>query len=746
MLGESKEESVTALGARRDGKYLVAGYESGSVSVHDLKKDKAVSGNMKVHDGSVVDVQFLSGAELEIVSLGKDKVLRHSAIKISSKKTGLDASISTVVLMKDCEAHCVCPVFVFSPLVAVSDSYSILLLDPKNGGETLDRYDYPASLAHAQTCLAFSETTTVPYTVQHSRVLALSRGASLTFLGLNPTFHVLGHCHVSQPLAHIAWIEDNHLVALEGGERLVLVYTGGVAKGKASSEVVKLGSFEVEGGFCGVSSVRRSVVWMGREKVVVGRMCAWFDFLNEISVERHMYGSVLKTVFRMRAGEVKGFASLAESMKERESDLKEWLKSYVQQYFFFAVQLKESIQENLELAAQIFLLVFNEKEFITETLRKDFHDAKMSKQFIKALEPYIMFRCFKHEKVPEEFISSIIECYEETKEYILLENALIQTVSPENDLDYLSMVCQRHRLYTGYIHICTMRSEPMYYDSPLLVMWSNLRFMDGAKDEFELGDVYSEKVLWSKGYLRYRILWYVDMCLKGVDYSSRAIVNNYAEIVTAVLACVVEEKMLKELIQFDPKTVLNEVFLQIFIEDELRSLFETLLRSKRPARAFDLELFLREISKVVEELEGRREVFEQYIIFRSSALAAPGTPNTPELTFVEARMLPLYSHTLPSSIELMVLSHLKLLNRIPPEVVEELEVLYKDSEYVEVWQFLMEERKKYVELLDVYVKHKPKKVFSWLEEMSVKLKGDAAEYAKLKGAIIDRIELLVLFA
>eukprot|EP00826_Nyctotherus_ovalis_P021904 TRINITY_DN17151_c0_g2_i1.p1 TRINITY_DN17151_c0_g2~~TRINITY_DN17151_c0_g2_i1.p1 ORF type:complete len:409 (-),score=83.45 TRINITY_DN17151_c0_g2_i1:12-1238(-) len=375
VLRESNEESMTALSASKDGKYLVAGYESGSVSVYDLKRDRAVSGNMKVHDDSVVDVQFLLGSGLEIASLGKDKILKYSTIKISSKKTDLDASISTMILMKDCEAHCICPVFVFYPLIAVSDSLSILLLDPKNDGEILDRYDYPESLTHSQSYLAFSETTTVSGTTQHSKVLALSCGASLTLLGFKPTFYVLGHYRALQPLAYIAWIEDNHLVALENGERLALFYTGGIAKSKAVIEAVKLGSFEVEGkSFCGMSSVRKNVVWMGREKVVVGRMCAWFDFLNEVGAERHMYGSVLKIVFRMRAGEVKGFASLAESMKERENDLKEWLKTYVQQYFFFAVQLKEeNIQENLELAAQIFLLVFNEKEFITETLRKDFH-------------------------------------------------------------------------------------------------------------------------------------------------------------------------------------------------------------------------------------------------------------------------------------------------------------------------------------------------------------------------------------
>jgi len=729
--------------------YLVSGLENGSMCVYDLGIKKEISSSVKVHDGAITCIKIMLGPKFEVITLGKDKVLKCSLIKISRKNTMIEATVSTEVILRDRTIHSICPIPFPTPLVAISDSNTVLLLDPKRDKKILDKYNFHVPQMGRTSCLAFNKVTTTARPKRETKVLAVACGTSVTILGLHEdSLRIISHHCELQEINYIGWIEDNHLIILEDNKTLSLLYIDNIISTTLrndKSRNFKLCSYKlpceelnIEGRYsqC-LSSKKHYIVCLEKESMIIGRMNSWFDFLNNMAANKKSYEDIIKMTFKINIGEVKGFASLSEGTKEREEDLKEWIKDHVGKHFFLMSELKEEeIINDLKLAAQIFILVLNQKRFIIENLRKYFEKAKMMNSFIKVLEPYIMSGCFKHEEVPNEFISSVINYYEEMKEYMLMENAIILLASPKNDFSYLCMICQQYNLHTGFIFLCTFIDDSASCNNPLIIMWDALNKGNLSKEDFELKDfqvVIPKTILNSAKYLKYKILWYIDLCLKGITYSLGRIKKYNFENVTSVLSFVMKKNILKELIKLDPKATFNEVLVQVFIEDDLRVLFENPSSS-----TFNLEYILREISKIVESLNDVN-VFEQFVLFRSNALAAPGVPIIPELAFIEARLLSQYSGLKPST-ELMVLSHLRQLGEISSEVIKELKVLFKDTEYIEMKELIMRERKEYVELLDLYIKYKPHKVFHWLEGISAQIQSK-----EFKEAIIERIEQLVFY-
>eukprot|EP01022_Parablepharisma_sp_SALTPOND_P014328 TRINITY_DN1936_c0_g1_i1.p1 TRINITY_DN1936_c0_g1~~TRINITY_DN1936_c0_g1_i1.p1 ORF type:complete len:827 (+),score=60.39 TRINITY_DN1936_c0_g1_i1:534-3014(+) len=767
--------SVTSINISPGNEYLAAGYDNGWVKIFDLKKAAQIPPDLPIHSESILSLTFFPGTKPRIVSSGNEGTIKCSELTISSNKV----TANSVVLLKSFKTYSLCPIL--DPLlIAASDFDSVKMMTVVPEGKVAWEFRRPEKVPRAVSYLSFRKVTTGTGKAPVSSLLAVGWHNTILLLRIQDIsiYDLVGSYTVSEPINSLGWIEDGVLIVLKGNTNLELLY----AKAFMSSSVCKKSNtppfFEsydipysklckriIPSLFEAASTLQHSyhqsivvrnakVFCLTTDSLIRGSLRMWFDLLNYLAGNK----GFLKTVafaYNMYMGRIKGFAALPESAKDREKDLKDWVRAFMEGFFLQAIisQPEDLTPENVQLGIEIWIK-FEGYNFLLQDLYGHFAANKKEEFYIETIEPFLMSGCFKCVTAPTNFMKSVIKHYRKANNLQKLENAIISLIPSEADFDLISITCQECGLYSAYIYVCTLGNDVLKYEDPLILMWSKINYGQLPADNFGIQDLENPtaEVLDSATYLKYKMLWYIYLCLQKEKYLGKPLSSLWPEVVSLVLHCIVREGILKELVRFDPKSTFNKVLLQIFENDELRQIVSKpelydKKRSISQVAHFHYKILIDTLAKIANELKGNQEVFDHYIRFLGKGSAAPNIQIPPIVFLDAAKLLSYYpkENTDEGESELLVLSLLERLRTLSPTQLAELKKEFQNTSYIEISLFLHEQSLEYVKALELHIFYRPQRVFKWLKKLYSKLPENSTTYTLFKSAVSDNLDKLVHF-
>jgi hypothetical protein len=178
--------------------------------------------------------------------------------------------------------------------------------------------------------------------------------------------------------------------------------------------------------------------------------------------------------------------------------------------------------------------------------------------------------------IDELFLKKYIEYYVNKKEKLKLSSILLRFNTLILIKDGILELITKYDLLNPYIYIyMNVNLEEFDYYKPIQFMFGII------EDKFEYCNYstfiifhnkkfYNEELLSCKQYFKHKLLWYCDLCLKGIKYPSNKKMDkkNHEDIVKKISLFLINEKTLDCLLTFDSFTYFN-IFSKLYLNNNL---------------------------------------------------------------------------------------------------------------------------------------------------------------------------------
>ncbi len=751
---------VTSMDIDPTSSYLVSGYTGGVLRLWDAKTGLQSGGDFSaIHSESVVSVRFVKSPKLCITSCALDGLtqylefgpapLRLGSRLVTAMKGFVGSSLSNIQIGD-------------TVLTAVSSPEGTIKLATVVGssdGEFLADIKRPADVPACVPCMAFcGKVSVISGKTNRSPVLVVAwMDAVVLFRVWEKGYEPLLWRHSSPvgPISGIGWVGDGMLLGVSN-VGVSLIYAGGNNSAGTVLETVSLPK-KIVAGKEGIQlvSIRESTgkVHIAYEGggVGVGWVRKWQDILNALQATEGFIRTIV-VAYRMYMGKLKGFAALPEKRVEREKDLKEWLRPAVEAFFIDAAskQQQQLTIQNIRVAIELFTML-EDWDFLFRDLYKRLSDSKAQELFVQALEPFILAGQYRNQTLPPELFGAVLGHYSKEGQEDVLENIILLLNHSKQMLEELSGLCQTFSMYSAYIYICLLENDLLKYEDPLIRMWSLVKYKLVPDTAFTLETLTQKSTRKTAAYMRYKVLWYVDLCLQRKKYQLPDSIASadLPAVVYLILPCLFREGILKDLLLFDPNCTLN-VLARLFDSDQLRKIMLGVpdYSSKTMIHPFLYQSFVAELAKLVQSqpLLARKEPSTAYLRFLERISRYPEIAVPSQIYFEGVKQLALWdreSGEEPDEAETHALALLGRLSTLSKEKLQELDKAFEHTNRVDIITFVREKRGEYEKILDTYLEHSPKRIFAWLEGLNRRVV-DPEATAKLRLAILDRLDRLVL--
>ncbi len=507
--------------------------------------------------------------------------------------------------------------------------------------------------------------------------------------------------------------------------------------------------------------------------VLEGRLRTWMEFCTELRAKSQWVAALTVSV-ELYSGAIKGFAEMSTRKDIREAALKAFMKNFLYETLTQNLEDAKKVQSSTSTAAALtqaqitieYCIKIAASDMLFKTLFGLFSDNDLDDVFMQAMEPFVLAGKFETTELPSNIFQLLVDYYIRRNRAQALEQALLCLCLTGQDLDKLSMLCVTHRLFSALIYIKTRGNSESEFVEPLIFMASDMRRERRDKGKVRLEDIYSSprEVEDSSTYSGYKILWYIDMCFKGVKYPQRQDTNSQIEfgawplIVYAIINWLLLEQNgtsnMKELMKHDFVCTLR-VIKALFENENTRSFICAPEKYKsKEGYGFHYLKILEKVHTIVEGMPSEKKaplfVYSKMLakiaaihdikIGSDWCVDAAGILNESTSEYdgspIDRR-----------AYEELILGMLKNTTSFSKEQIDFMIGKFRVSPYIEVLVYLLEMKGEYTKCFDAFLGSRDpaasKKIFVWLRHIAEVLGEDSQHYAQLKTAIYEKLERLV---
>ena len=249
----------------------------------------------------------------------------------------------------------------------------------------------------------------------------------------------------------------------------------------------------------------------------------------------------------------------------------------IHKYYFQMIESKN--KDNIIKAIKVFI-EFCIKSQLMNTLVDFFPIIQGTNQeeiFYEIFTDYVMNGDLLNvSDIDELFLKKYIEYYVNKEEKLRLSSILLRFNTLILIKDEILQLITKYDLLNPYIYIyMNVNLEEFDYYKPIQFMFGII------EDKFEYCNYstfiifhnkkfYNEELLSCKQYFKHKLLWYCDLCLKGIKYPSNKIMEkkNHEDIVKKISLFLINEKTLDCLLTFDSFTYFN-IFSKLYLNNNL---------------------------------------------------------------------------------------------------------------------------------------------------------------------------------
>jgi len=784
-----KDQEVTCVDIHPSENYIVSGTNKGWITLWDYQKMSLIKSFATNNGVMILSAKFLKSEKLLVVwSDVKGEIVRTEVVKFM-----MMYNINHTVVMKGMYGFGLHPLisnkfyrtkFDKLNVVAIAGIDSVIILNIKEESELLWGYDKSTFCKDAVPYVAWGRGALPGDLNNTCLVLAIAWGQVIQLIQIEETspkekYTFRGYYESGAEIIGVEWVNEGVLVIIDTKGEAKLLYTGDFEPGNYAEQVDgkimspleqpyhlnaelvvqvvnQLNNEETKRHiyYQSICCQKHSVICLTSEGLVEGRLYEWNEFLDQQG-NKENWIHILNTSIQLYSGKLKGFAELPEAQDFREETLKGYMKNY----------LLKSLNDNLEKQkesgneteqAQIsieYCIIIKAYDLLFKDLFSVFNDHESKNAFLKAIKPFILKGELRTVPIIQRLFDEMVKYYSECESPEVFEQIFLLLCLEGQDLNLLNEICAKNKLYSTFIYSKTIEDDEKGFKKPLVWMYkeSYIKYKRscitsvGYKMDVESALSKPEIHEKSESYLKFKIMWYIDLCFKGKKYpliDKRIASELWPKVIYTILDWLFSQDEdtcpIEELLYHDIKTTLN-IFYGLYANEDTR----TFIKSKESLS----NQILKQIKDSVENI-GKESTKIEFANFLVQIASIEGIVINNEICNDTIKVLASIGKNY-STKEVIEDSIITLLSNrketINKSDIESLLVFFEIKEYDRVQIKLLEMNKEYNKCFKVFLSTSDEitkeKVFDWLTKVSKNL--DEEEKEELTANVLNGLEQLL---
>ena len=291
-------------------------------------------------------------------------------------------------------------------------------------------------------------------------------------------------------------------------------------------------------------------------------------------------------------GNITSFPDIPFIRNERIKTLKPFLKYLLNQYIEYNLDKNEKkYVKKIDLIQSLnviieFCLCVNEIDFLFEIVEKSFRNKGKSDLFYQNLEPFIFNDLLNKYDINEKFLISLYTEYKGNQSLPKMQHLLTHINYKSLQSMTIKKILFKENLFTLMILIFSNSKGSENFFFPIAEMYKvfekKIKTAKDIKYRSYIGTYGNEGI---KGinmmedsieYIGHKLLWYIDMSIKGNKFSLGKDCNllkydtsskDYKNFIVLIFYWILQEDVFTNLIRFDSYSLLN--IISLFLTDQL---------------------------------------------------------------------------------------------------------------------------------------------------------------------------------
>ena len=532
---------------------------------------------------------------------------------------------------------------------------------------------------------------------------------------------------------------------------------------------------------------------LGEKQIYDLNLIKWDLFLKELQ-KNNDYLNLFSVGIDLYNGKIAFFSELPDkrTIKKKIGD---YLKEILSQYVNLILKEKKSNIKDKKEKEKIFECInivievcieLEAVEFLLRTIEPLFEEKEYGDLFLERIEPFILCDKIIKYVLSSDIIINLIDLYNkkgklESLSQILLHINIIAMDKPEikKKLEETNLIIPLIYLYhngKNEDYFAPLQKMFDYYNSKTSFNKILINEEDNSinyHDSINNNSITLKEIQDSKEYNGHRILWYIKWCLSGKKFPDNLIKmkdNLFEELVPKIAYWLLNNKVMDELLNFDPKNYFI-IYKNIL---SIKSLYTKLVSSFKNEKiknklieelsSEDFQIKEKEIKPIliVNYLVSWCKKKNKNIIFFYLYDFIIGISNNKEININKELRI--------ESVSYIIKHYKQTIKKINNQQVESLIIIiinflkdemfniddYKqilpsvlDNIFDEVKLFLLEKIGNYRQCLELYIdktsliKNKNNEIYNWIDKIIHQTKKDTKPYEELLEAIKDNIFPLI---
>ena len=577
-------------------------------------------------------------------------------------------------------------------------------------------------------------------------------------------FMYAGYYKSKAEITSLYWASESVILITTSINEVKILYTGDFTIGEYSEDSRKETSGDLEKEYKEVKQFTSQLIKVGEELrisyhqtttskgrhslyltqigMLEAKLYKWNEFLED-QRSKNSWINVLMISAELYSGNLKGFAEVSQQRTLREEALKASMKNFLWRSIIAFLEdaskgspnaSSESMLMKVQLTIE-FCILISSFDLLFRTLFETFDENNLENLFIEALEPFILAGKFTYIEIPTSLFNKMLDYY---KDHEFIEQVLLSLCLTNQNLIQAKEICISHKLYSALIYISTIEDIPDNFIEPLIYLSTERKIRKANNDQ-------------EVNYLGYKLMWYIDLCFKGLKYphrQSKIYINVWPTVIYTILNWMfliqADTSNMKELMSLDITTMLK-IFRELFENETTRDFIKNPNKYKAiGGYGFDYTFILNKIKEIVNDLPNATIEYNKFI----GHIATLKEINIECIDIIKQLPNSISSSFTQREAEELIIGILeKQYKGLRIADVKELLKHFSLTEYKEVmiclWKLSGEHTKCIDEYLAIDNSSVSSKIFDWLQNINKFLEDDVAKLNEIKGYIQQRIHQLL---
>ena len=367
-----------------------------------------------------------------------------------------------------------------------------------------------------------------------------------------------------------------------------------------------------------ITSMNKFVYLFTDDGLRIGKILNYMEYIENIIKSGNNWKAAMCLAIDIYKGEVMNFPGIPLNQDERKKQLDLFLFDLLNRYIDFnfnekaefiedeenddfstnnIIELNESkIKECINISIE-FCLEIKSIDFLLKDVEPTFSKYGREDLFYKLLEPFIFNDLFYNEDIGIEALTSLYGTYKIKEEIVLLSHLLTHINLKCLDNFMIKKISVQENLFDLIIYIFSNGNSCEDFFLPVTKMYQYYKKCEPIKEEklkeeneykyISYYDLYIMKGLAginkmeiTKEYIGHKLMWYIDMCLRGIKFGTNDILGfqleskEYTKLIVYIYFWILHEDIFLTLLEFDSYTLfilLNYLFTEQRIVDIIKN-------------------------------------------------------------------------------------------------------------------------------------------------------------------------------